>query len=124
MKYYLIPALFLFLLIGGCAKDKFPDEFTLIGQWLEKTEDSNKIELEFKRGNRAYVNKPGNAFIDTLNYKLDKANELKLYLPEDYPNGKHTLHNITYSSRKEELVIYNLLPSIPENPSRNVFKRK
>ncbi|MDY0344833.1 MAG: hypothetical protein RBR28_14760 [Lentimicrobium sp.] len=124
MKYYLIPCLFLVLLIGGCNKDKFPDEFTLIGQWLEKTEDPNKIELEFKRGNRAYLHKPGNAYIDTLNYKLDKGNELELYLPEEFPNGKYTTHNITYSSRKEELVIYNLLPSIPENPSRHVFKRK
>ncbi|HAH58793.1 MAG: hypothetical protein KUL83_07290 [Lentimicrobium sp.] len=124
MKFCLIPCLFLVLLFQGCNKDKFPDEFTLIGQWLEKKEDPNKIELDFKRGNRLYMHLPGTEHIDTLNYKLDKVNELKLYVPEEFPNGNYSIHNISYSSRKEELVIFNLLPSTPENPSRNVFQRK
>ena len=124
MKYYLIPALLLFLLIGGCAKDKFPDEFTLIGKWLEQTEAADKIEVEFKVRNRAYLRLSADRPLDTLNYRLDKQDELKLFLPEDYPNGKYTLHRITYSQKKKELIIYNLLPSIPENPSRSVFKRR
>lgn len=124
MKYLFIPVLFLFFLFGGCAKDKFPDEFTLIGQWQEHTDAVNKIEVEFKVRNRAYLRLSPDRPVDTLNYRLDKQDELKLYLPEDYPNGKYTLHRITYSQKKEELIVYNLLPSIPENPSRTVFKRK
>ncbi|GAB1402951.1 hypothetical protein MASR1M74_01290 [Lentimicrobium sp.] len=124
MKKYLLPLLSLLLLVGSCDKDKFPDEFTLIGQWLEKTADANKIELEFTRGNRVYINFPSSTIIDTMNYKLDKENELKLYRPQEYPNGKYSLHRISYSSRKEELAIFGLVPSLDGNPSRNIFKRK
>ena len=114
--------LLLFVLIS-CNKDEFPDEFSIIGPWLEQTADVNKIEIEFKSSNRAYLNFNDGQPIDTLRYKLEKKDELQLFLPDDYPDGIHSNHKISYSSRTEELIIYSLLPSIPESSSRTVFKR-
>ncbi len=114
--------LLLFVLIS-CNKDEFPDEFSIIGPWLEQTADVNKIEIEFKSSNRAYLNFHDGQPIDTLRYKLEKKDELQLFLPDDYPDGIHSNHKISYSSRTEELIIYSLLPSIPESSSRTVFKR-
>lgn len=112
------------VMLAACNKDEFPDGFSIVGPWLEKTDADAKAEIEFKSGNRAYF-KPGiTEEIDTLRYKLDKKDELQLFLPEEYPDGKRTLHKLSYSTKKEELVIYSLFPSSPESPSRTVFKRK
>lgn len=116
-------AVLLFVLIS-CNKDEFPDEFSIIGPWLEQTVNINKIEIEFKSSNRVYLNFSDGQPIDTLRYKLEKKDELQLFLPEDYPDGIHSNHKISYSSRTEELIIYSLLPSIPESSSRTIFKRK
>lgn len=118
-----ICVLLLFLLIS-CNKDEFPDEFSIIGPWIEQTADSSKVEIEFKSSNRAYLNFHDGQPIDTLRYKLEKKDELQLFLPDNYPDGIHSYHKISYSSRTEELIIYSLIPSIPESPSRTVFKRK
>jgi len=124
MKRFPIFFLLMTLVVFGCNKDEFPDQFSIIGPWLEKTTDSLKTEIEFKSSNRAYLRLSPEQAWDTLRYKLDKKDELQLFLPEDYPNGNHSNHQISYSSRTEELVIYGLVPSIPESTSRKVFKRK
>lgn len=117
---------FVLVMVVACAcnKDEFPDEFSIIGPWLEKTAEPAKAEIEFKSGNRVYKKLNNVESFDTLRYKLDKKDELLLFLPDEYPDGIRTSHKLSYSSRTEELIIYSLYPSTPESPSRTVFKRK
>jgi len=124
MKRFFKVLVFGLVVTFACNKDKFPDEFSVIGPWLEQTSEINKTEIEFKNRNWAYL-KPGDAeSFDTLRYKLDKKDEPQLFLPDEYPDGKRTYHKLEYSSKTEELIIYGLLPTMPEVPSRTVFKRK
>jgi hypothetical protein len=117
--------LILFLVFGfGCNKDEFPDEFSIIGPWIENTANASKVEIEFKSENRAYLKKGIDQPYDTLKYRLEKKDELQLFLPEEYPDGISTRHKLAYSQKKEELTIYSLFPSIPEAPAKTVFKRK
>ncbi len=121
----LVAFLFLFLVFSfGCNKDEFPDEFSIIGPWLENTTNAGKVEIEFKNGNRAYLKTVSTEPFDTLMYKLEKKDELQLFLPEEYPNGIRTTHKLGYSQKNEELTIYGLFPSISETLSKTVFKRK
>ena len=114
----------LFFVFISCNKDEFPDEFSIIGPWIEQTSDITKIEIEFRSSNRVYLNFHDGQPIDSLRYKLEKKDELQLFLPDDYPDGIHSTHRVSYSTRTEELIIYSLHPSIPESPSMTVFKRK
>ncbi|MHC1775646.1 MAG: hypothetical protein AB9834_09560 [Lentimicrobium sp.] len=116
---------FLILILSfGCNKDEFPDEFSIIGPWIENTAEAGKVEIEFKSGNRAYLKTVPTEPFDTLMYRLEKKDELQLFLPEEYPNGIRTTHKLGYSQKNEELTIYGLFPSIPESPSKTVLKRK
>lgn len=109
----------------GCNKDKFPDEFSIQGAWIEKTADDFKVEVEFRTSNRAFLKKYPGAYIDTLKYRLDKADELLLFLPDDFPAGPHSIHKLTYNQKTEELGIENLFVSIPESSKIiTIFQRK
>ncbi|MBK6967025.1 MAG: hypothetical protein IPH20_24755 [Bacteroidales bacterium] len=121
----LVAFLFLTLILTfGCNKDEFPDEFSIIGPWVETTSNAGKVEIEFKSGNRAYLKTVSTEPFDTLMYRLEKKDELQLFEPEEYPNGIRTTHKLGYSQNKEELTIYSLFPSLPEAQSKTVFKRK
>ena len=122
-KRFILFALLVFLFLG-CNKDKFPDEFRIQGAWIEKTGDEFKVEIEFRTSNRAFLKKQPGDFIDTLKYRLDKADELLLFLPEDFPAGPYSTHKLTYNQKKEELGIANLFPSIPGSSSITIFQRK
>lgn len=121
----LTATLLLFLLfVAACNKDEFPDEFSIIGAWIEQTPDTSKVEIEFRSGNRVFLMKDSRLSIDTLRYKLDKTDELQLFLPEEFPDGKRTYHKLGYSQKKKELTIYQLFPTLPAEPDEMVFKRK
>ena len=122
-KRFVFFSLLVFLSLG-CNKDKFPDEFLIQGAWIEKTGNDFKVEIEFKTSNRAYLKKQAGHPTDTLKYRLDKADELLLFLQEDFPTGPRTTHKLTYNQKSEVLGIENLLPSIPENTSITIFQRK
>jgi hypothetical protein len=124
MKRFYIPLLLIFFLITACNKDEFPDEFSLIGAWIEQTADTNKTEIEFKNGNRVFLKKASLQIADTLRYRLDKEDELQLYLPAEYPDGSRTYHKLRYSQKKKELTIFDLFPSQPAEPTEIVFKKK
>lgn len=122
MKNVFRTGLFLLLLLGaGCSKEKFPDEFVILGTWIEKADVQQRMEIDFRSSNRAFLNKGGN--IDTLMYRIDKKDELLLFRPQDFPDGQRTIHKLTYNRRKEELSIYNLIITHGE-PSVSVFVRK
>ncbi len=112
------------MIVVACNKDEFPDEFSIIGAWLENTVNSDKAEIEFKSGNRAFLKSNALEQFDTLRYRLDKKDELQLFLPAEYPDGIRTKHKLSYSQKKKELTNYSLFPSAAETPTKTVFKRK
>ena len=114
----------LVVLSFGCNKDKFPDEFRIQGSWIEKTGNDFKVEIEFRTSNRAYLKKYAGQSTDTLLYRLDKADELLLFLPKDFPNGPNSMHKLTYNQKKEELGIANLFSSVPGISTTTIFQRK
>ena len=120
--------LFLLLLLlpvaHACNKDDFPDEFSIQDTWIEKTGNSFRVEIEFRSQNRAFFKKVEGAEIEELRYRLDKADELLLFIPEEFPDGVRSTHKISYDRKTEELTIYGLFPSIPEEVSKTVFVRK
>ncbi|MBW6490284.1 MAG: hypothetical protein K0B15_03710 [Lentimicrobium sp.] len=122
-----IRTFFLLLLIAGllfsCSKDQFPDEFSIQGTWIEKTENSFKVEIEFRSQNRAFLRKFADTPVDSLKYRLDKSDELLLFLPDDFPDGNRSTHKLTYSQKNDELTIAGLFPS-QQNESSTVFVRK
>lgn len=123
MKRYFPAFILVLFILFACNKDEFPDEFSIIGPWLEKTSDTGKAEIEFKNGNRVYLKLSSAEPRDTLRYRLDKKDELQLFLPEEYPEGMRTMHKLEYSTKTEELTIHGLYPSTPEFPLKTVFKR-
>ena len=112
-----------FIVISSCDKDKFPDEFSIQGAWIENTGNNFKVEIEFRSQNRAYLKKSEGTPTDTLKYRLDKADELLLFLPDYFPDGTRSTHKLTYSQKKEELTIAGLFPSTT-GASATVFIRK
>lgn len=111
-------------LLAGCDKEKFPDEFNLQGPWIEKNEAAFRVEIEFRSSNRAFLKRAPETGTDTLLYRLDKADELLLFKPEDFPDGNRTTHKMTYNRKSEELTINGLLPSVGGTPSSTIFIRK
>ncbi|MBL7903730.1 MAG: hypothetical protein JNL22_01785 [Bacteroidales bacterium] len=127
MKQFVLFLLFTLLTIApamvSCNKDEFPDEFVLTGRWIEVTDSTFKAEIEFLTGNRVFLSRWSDVPRDTLNYRLEKKDELKLYLPADYPDGTHSTHQLKYSRKTEHLTIYNLYPTNGLNASETVFER-
>ncbi len=111
-------------LFSGCDKEKFPDEFNLQGPWIEKNEAAFRVEIEFRSSNRAFLKRSPETGTDTLLYRLDKADELLLFKPEEFPDGNRTTHKMTYNRKAEELTINGLLPSVGGTPSKTIFIRK
>jgi hypothetical protein len=124
MKRLFIPSVLILMVVVACNKDEFPDEFSIIGAWIEQTSDTSKVEIEFRSGNRVFLKSGSQQPVDTLRYKLDKTDELQLFQPAGYPDGTRTYHKLGYSQKKKELTIYDLFPTLPTEPTAMVFKRK
>lgn len=107
----------------SCNKEEFPDEFSITGRWIEVTDSSFKAEIEFLTGNRVYLRRWSDLPWDTLNYSLEKKDELLLFLPDEYPNGIHSTHQLKYSRKTERLTIFNLYPTNQLTASETVFER-
>lgn len=120
-SFYLL--FFLLLISGACKKDKFPDEFSVYGKWREYTNNAERTELEFKRDNNLLLKLISDT-TRSYKYLLDKPNELEIFLPEEFPEGKRTTHKVTYNSKDEQMTIYGLYPATPEYPLSTVFIRR
>ncbi len=118
----LVSVVLLLVLLASCSKEKFPDEFSIFGKWKEFTEDSIRTEVEFKRYNVMLLHLVHDT-IRQYNYLLEKPNELEIFEPSEYPNGRSRKHKITYNKKEDQMSIYGLYPSISE-PSVTVFVRK
>lgn len=110
------------LLTLSCKKDKFPDEFSVIGKWKESTNDSLLTEIEFRRYNDLRLKLRTDSIATNFKYLLDKANELEIFETAEFPNGRRTTHKITYNSKAEQITIVGLYSSTPQ--SETVFIRK
>jgi len=123
MKRYFYLVFFLLLIVGACRKDTFPDEFSIFGRWKEYTNNTERTEIEFKRDNDLLL-KLVNDTIRDYKYLLNKPNELEIFSPEEFPDGKRSTHKVTYNSKDEQMTIYGLYPVAPENPLSTVFIRR
>lgn len=113
---------FFTLLAVGCNKDDFPDEFVVFGRWQENIQDANKTEIEFLRKNNLKLRLINDTIRD-YKYLLDKPDELQIFEISEFPDGKRTIHKVTYNSKEEEMTIYSLYPSTGGVESRTVFIR-
>ncbi len=123
MNKYLYIIGVVLLVLGGCNKEKFPDEFSVYGTWKELTTDSIRTEIEFKSRNYLELQLRG----DTLReyrYLLNKPNELEIFEESEYPSGRRTIHKITYNNSEEQMTIYGLYPVSSGDPSYTVFVRR
>ncbi len=123
MKSYRYLILVILIVAGACSKDKFPDEFSVYGKWKEYTDNAERTEIEFRRDNILLLELI-NDTVRNYRYLLNKPNELEIFLPEEYPNGKRSTHKVTYNSKDEQMTIYSLYPAAPENPLFTVFIRR
>lgn len=121
MKYICSILIFIPIVLLGfssCNKEKFPQDKNLLGHWIEKSNVSPKAELVFNDDHTVYFTKPNT--IDTFNYSLDKSNEsLLLHFDAGFSS-----HKIQWNKKENEITIWNLFPSIPENPSVTTFAKK
>jgi len=112
MKRLAFLLVIMLLVAGACNKDQFPDEFSVIGRWRENITDTDRTEIEFKRFSVLMLKLKGDTLASEYRYKLDKANELQIFDISEFPNGRSTLHRITYNSKDEErITIYGLYPA-------------
>lgn len=123
MKRYFYLLFIVLVAAGACKKDTFPDEFSVYGRWKEYTNSTERTEIEFSRDNDLLLKLVNDT---TRNYKylLNKPNELEIFLPGEFPNGKRSTHKVTYNSKDEQMTIYGLYPVAPENPLSTVFIRR
>jgi len=114
---------FLILLIAACKKDEFPDEFSLLGKWIEVSSETDLTEIEFQNQNRVLI-KLRNDTVINYRYMLNKANELELFTLDQYPEGDYTTHKITYDKQQKKMTIFGLYPAVSGIASETVFRRK
>jgi len=124
MKTFYFLILLLIYGLFACSKDRFPDEFSLTGAWIEHSANNAKSELVFKTGNRLYLRLRQDAVFDTLMYKLNRNDAIQIFEPEDYPEGKYKLHAIAYNSKVGELTVSGLYPLSGNQTNETVFVRK
>lgn len=123
MRIKLIMLVIAGMFLVGCKKDKFPDEFSIYGKWKEYTNETEKTEVEFKRDNVMLL-KLVHDTIRKYNYLLDKPNELQVFDPAEFPDGRSTIHKVTYNRKDEQMTIFGLYPTIDNITSATIFVRK
>ncbi len=103
-----------------CGKKTFPKNHTdIVGAWVEKTSNLDKTHIEFKSNSTLYLTKPSEP-TDTFSFSLDHSDE-RLCLMNDA--GRSCI-KLVWNKKEDEITIYNLFASIPENPSITVFEKK
>lgn len=111
----LLPGLFL---LYSCTKEIFPDINDITGNWIEKTDNTDKIELSIFSNQTLTIKRPGLA-VETYAFELDSSSKL-LILKSGAGESHHSIH---WNQKKNELTIYSLFPSVPEEPSSSVFEK-
>lgn len=118
-SHHLILLIFIILTgLSSCNKEKFPKDKNLIGHWIEKTENSAKLELIFNEDHTLYFIKPDGT-TNLFNYSLDKSSETLILTTDSGMSG----YPIYWNKKNDEITIKNLVPGVPENPSLTTFEK-
>ncbi|MGE5382380.1 MAG: hypothetical protein ACM3PX_03010 [Omnitrophica WOR_2 bacterium] len=123
MKRLIFLSILLILVFAACKKDELPNEFSVLGRWKENIADSNKTEIEFRKYSVLLLKLKSDT-TRNYNYAIEKVDELQIFEPAEFPDGKRSYHKISYNSRKKEMSIYSLYPAVNGEPSVTVFIRK
>ena len=121
MKKVKISILFIItvsLLVLSCDMEKFPKDKNLQGHWVVKEYKVEKLELIFYENQTMDFIKQNSTL--TFNYTLDKSSE-HLILNSDLGTSSH---KILWNKKHDEITVWDLFPSFPENPSVIVFVRE
>lgn len=103
----------------SCHKE-VSNEIDFIGLWRE-TGNTKVVTIEFKSDNTGY-------FIDTYNpihkynYRIDEKLKFIYFMVDDNPEHDSNFA-YAYDTKSKELTIWGLYISIPENPSKTIFKK-
>ncbi len=122
MKRILLIIVSLTVVIFGCKKDDFPDEFSLYGKWKEYTSDSIRTDIEFRLYNDLRLKLRTDSVAVAYKYLINKSDELQIFEISQFPNGISNKHKITYNSKDEQITIFGLYPSTGSESS-TVFIR-
>lgn len=117
-KYFILIIIMGSLVFFSCDKEKFPKDENLQGRWIEKADKQEKVELIFYSNQTMDFIKPNSTL--TYNYTLDKSSE-HLILNSDVGTSSH---KILWNKKNDEITVWDLFPSFPENPSVIVFERE
>ena len=109
----------LVIFLTSCKKEIFPDKNDIVGNWIEITTNSDKTQLRFDVCGVAYLTKP-NQPTDTFSFSLDDSKELLCFSND----AGMSFHQIELNKKTDEITIWSLFPSIPENPSETRFEKE
>lgn len=123
MKKYYTLLFLLVIVLQGCKKDDFPDEFVIFGRWIEVNAGPIPTELDFKYQNYLKVMLNDSSVYD-YRYLIDKKNELQIFDLTEYPDGMNTVHKMTYSVKSELLTIEGLYILPQDSISFTTFRRR
>jgi hypothetical protein len=121
MKKFKLISLFALLMLVSCKKEVFPKKKNIIGTWVEQTNNSFKHKLVFEE-DVLYFTKSSRT--DTSFYSLDKEKKVLSLTLVNSPSGISTEHKILINKKNNELTIWGLFISTPENISETVFKKE
>lgn len=121
MKNFKLLYLFVLLLLVSCKKEVFPKKKDLLGTWVQQTNNSFKHKLVFEE-EILYFFKSSST--DTLTYWLD--NKEKVLQTQLYNNQSGVIgrHEILLNKKNDELTIWGLFISTPENVSETIFNKE
>ena len=126
-----ITLIILSLLFVFISCEKFPKENDLIGKWIPlEQQDTHQATFEFSdkyfiQSDACYsfLYNKDTVYYDTCLYSLDKKKGYLYLSSEQYPEAT-SFHEISLNKGKNELTIWGLFPSIPEEKqSKTVLKK-
>jgi hypothetical protein len=116
---FLIVALISVITTISCKKE-VSNEVDFIGLWRE-TGSTKVATIEFKSDNTVYFNDTYNP-IYKYNYRIDEKLKFISFSVDDNPEHDSNFA-YSYDTKSKELTIWGLYISIPENPSKTIFKK-
>jgi hypothetical protein len=118
MLFFMV-ALSSVIALVSCHKE-VSNEVDFIGLWRE-TGNTKVATIEFKSDNTVYFNDTFNP-IYKYNYRIDEKLKF-IYFSVDVNPEHDSNFAYSYDTITKELTIWGLYISIPENPSKTIFKK-
>ena|SRR5664279_1395183 len=119
MKRLRLLIIVIVLFAFSCQKE-VSNENDFIGLWSE-IGNTKVATIEFKSDKTVYFNDTYNT-IYKYNYRIDEKLKFMYFSVDDNPEHDSNFA-YSYDNKSEELTIWGLYISIPENPSKTIFKK-